>query len=378
MAGLVALLALPVAALVAGAEPALFQTRYVVQPGDTLGGLAWEFGVEPEAILASSFIANAPALTPGEIVVIPTPRQTPEEAAVDAAARYGQSPYVLGAHTVAAGETVGQIADWYTVDANFLAEFNGLPDIDAIAPGDRLLIPVSFGLPGPLPPDGASDPVAEGAQDAGTWWTDAANLAPAAEAWVGDESVDTAETVSRPGFVPNVPTHLQRYRLGSAYAAASIATATFGNGIDEDVFRVNIGPSPNPHWGYRGWIDGAWGTTDDSGVYPEALAPTLEANGFVADVFYAQGDASALTARLDDGMPVAVWLSYLGEPGFMMEDAGTYKLVPGTRVVVAHGYDAGGVHISNPGSGQYEYLDWGSFMTMWGALDGMALGVAPA
>ncbi|MCC6316033.1 MAG: C39 family peptidase, partial [Thermomicrobiales bacterium] len=151
----------------------------------------------------------------------------------------------------------------------------------------------------------------------------------------------------------------------------------FGAGIDEEVFRQNIAESPNPHWGYRGYIDGGWGGVDDYGIYPEALAPTLRANGFVADVFYAGDDASQLTARLDDGMPTLVWLSYLGETPIQMDDAGSYQVLPGMHVVTAYGYDDAGVYVANPANGGRDFYTWGEFMTMWAPLDGMALGVAP-
>ena len=377
MAGLVALLALPLVALVAGAEEApplgAFQARYVVQPGDTLGEVASEFGVDAEAILASSAIANAPDLTPSEVIVIPTPGQTPEEAIAAAAARQGTSPYVLGAHTVAEGETLGEIADWQGVDPVFLAEFNGVANVEDLRPGQRLLIPVSFGLPGSLPEATLGGEAAVEAEQ-GAWATESGVGAPE-ESSIWDEGESAAPAAA---MIEGVPAYHQRYGLSCEYAAASIATAAFGNGIDEEVFRANIGQSPNPHWGYRGWIEGTWGGTDDYGVYPEAMAPTLEANGFVADVFYAQGDAGALTARLDGGVPVAVWLGYFGDTAVTMDDAGTYQVAPGTHVVVAYGYDEGGVHVSDPGSGSYRYLSWGEFMTMWGVLDGMALGIAPA
>lgn len=137
-----------------------------------------------------------------------------------------------------------------------------------------------------------------------------------------------------------------------------------------------IGLSANPHWGYRGNIHGKWGGTDDYGVYPEALVPTLNEFGFVGDVFYGS-DASALTARLDDGMPVVTWLGYFGDTGWEQEDEGSYLLVPRMHVVTVYGSDDGGVYFANPGRGTYDYYAWGDLLAMWQVMDGMALGTAP-
>jgi uncharacterized protein YvpB len=167
------------------------------------------------------------------------------------------------------------------------------------------------------------------------------------------------------------------YSLSCEYAAAYIATSAFGWGIPESVFIERIGISANPHWGYRGNIHGAWGGADDYGVYPEALAPTLNEFEFMADIFYG-GDASALTARIDSGMPVMTWLGYFGDTAWVQEDEGTYLLAPGLHVVTVYGYDNWGVYVSNPGRGSFDYYAWGDFLSMWSVFDGMALAVAPA
>jgi len=80
-AGLAALLLLPIGVIVANAQDAPLQPRYVVQPGDTLERVAAGFGIAPVAILAASAIQNPPLLAPDKFIVIPDPSESPEAAA---------------------------------------------------------------------------------------------------------------------------------------------------------------------------------------------------------------------------------------------------------------------------------------------------------
>ena len=344
VAGIAVLLLLPFGIIVANAEETPAQSRYIVEPGDTLEGIAAEFGVDASAILAASTLQNPPQLTPSEIVVIPDPSETPDAAAWNASQRQGASPFVAGAHDVAAGETLASISGNYGLDPWALAAFNGISDVDSLVAGQLLRIPL--------------------AEEA--WVADAVG------GMVGDWEEPAGGTV----FAADAPAYLQSYSLSCEYAAAYIATAAFGWGIPESAFLERIGTSANPHWGYRGSIHGAWGGTDDYGIYPEALVPTLNEFGFIGDVFYGS-EASALTSRIDAGMPVMTWLGYFGDTAWLQEDEGSYLLVPGMHVVTVYGYDDGGVYVSNPGRGSYDYYPWGDFLSMWSVLDGMALGVAP-
>jgi chitinase len=151
-AGLAILLLLPLGVIVANAQELAHQARYVVQPGDTLEGIAAEFGVDPAAILASSAIQDPPYLSPEEIVVIPAPGQSPDEAAWNASQNQGASPFVAGAHAVASGETLADIAASYGIDPWELATFNGISDIDVVSAGQLLRIPAI---------DGASQPATD-------------------------------------------------------------------------------------------------------------------------------------------------------------------------------------------------------------------------
>jgi len=378
-AGLAVLLLLPLGVIVAHAQESARQSRYIVQPGDTLESIAAEFAVDPAAILAASTLQNPPSLMPDEIIVIPDPSESPETAAWTATQQEGASPFVVGAHDVAPGETLAGIAADYGLDPWALAAFNELADIDTLDVGQRLRIPVTDAVVDPVAEEMTAEAPAEPVAETVETWVDEDSWVEATQVGaepVGGIDAGWEEPVSGPVFAADVPAYQQMFSLSCEYAAAYIATSAFGWGIPESAFIERVPPSVNPHWGYRGDIHGAWGGADDYGVYPEALVPTLNEFGFTADVFYG-GDASALTARIDAGMPVMTWLGYFGDTGWIQEDDGAYLLAPGTHVVTVYGYDDGGVYISNPGRGNLDYYAWGDFLTMWSVLDGMALAVAP-
>jgi uncharacterized protein YvpB len=191
----------------------------------------------------------------------------------------------------------------------------------------------------------------------------------------------SAAPVASPDMVDvGVPTYVQQRNLSCEYASLVIAMGAWGTWVSEYAFDELVGWSENPHWGYRGDITGWWGNTDDYGVYAAALAPALSYFGFYGEEFYAQGDSNALTARLDAGIPVLVWIGLWGNTGFYQNaaDGTPYKLVPGLHVVVAYGYDSGGVYVSDPATGGKRFYDWGTFMSYWNVMDGMGLAVSPA
>ena len=228
------------------------------------------------------------------------------------------------------------------------------------------------------------------AADADIWWTDVASApADAVNATTSTANGDPAATGADPNAAVNggagamfwVPNYVQQRNLSCEYASVHIATAAWGgDGISEYSLDSAVGWSDNPHYGYRGDITGWWGNTTDYGVYAEALAAALPQFGYDGETFYGQGDASALTSRLDAGIPTLTWIGEWGDTGFYETgaDGSSFLLVPGAHVVVAYGYDAGGVYISDPASGTNRYYDWGHFMAMWNVFDGMALAVSPA
>jgi uncharacterized protein YvpB len=175
--------------------------------------------------------------------------------------------------------------------------------------------------------------------------------------------------------IPEVGFYVQQRNLSCEYAAVYIATAAWGNGISEYATETTVGWSDNPHIGYRGNINGWWGNTYDYGVYAEPLSWALAQYGFVGEVAYTYGDPSWLTNEIAAGNPTIVWLGMWGDQS-VYEDG--YRVVAGMHVMVAYGYDDGGIYLSDPATGGSRYYDWGTFEWMWGVMDGMSLSVYPA
>ena len=336
--GRVAIATLAALILIIGAfGSTLAQQRYEVQQGDTLQSVADTFGVDPAAIAASSWMPNGDSLEAGQVIVIPDPGQSPSEAAAMAAAQEGTSPWVVGAWWVDPGDTLDSIGAVYGLTGAQLAEFNGIDDPSNLQIGARILIPLSR-----------------------------------------DDNTAAVTTVRQPDVaVPGMIFYPQSRNLSCEFAATYIATAAFGEGVPEDVFIRDVPIRLNPHLGYRGNIDGLWGNTDDYGVYPEALAPVLNAHGFTADIFYSLGDTSQLTANIDAGHPVVVWLGMWGDTRERLSDDGTYSVAAGMHVMTAYGYDEEGLYLSDPAHGEEVFYTWDTFVSMWSVLDGMAMAVYP-
>lgn len=188
--------------------------------------------------------------------------------------------------------------------------------------------------------------------------------APAAESAAADNSGGT--------FLPLV-TYQQARPLSCEFAAVQIATGMIGYTVSEWEMEAATPLHPNPHWGYRGNINGTWGNTTDYGVYADALVPGLNQYGYSATSFY--GGPDDLTAAIDNGTPVIVWLGMRGDQSHdeYTEDGTRYQVTAYMHVMVVYGYDDTGVYLSDPGNGGTRYYDWGTFTSMWDVIDGMGL-----
>lgn len=109
------------------AKAATVGRQYVVAAGDTLTGIASGYGVTLQGLMAANGIDDADAITVGQVLTIP--------GAVAPAAVGGRQ------HTVQPGETLGGIAGYWAVPLQALLDANGLRDPDSVVAGQVLTVP---------------------------------------------------------------------------------------------------------------------------------------------------------------------------------------------------------------------------------------------
>lgn len=93
---------------------------HVVQPGQTVSGIAKEYNTTTAAIVGANELPNPNQLVPGQALVIP----------------------ILGSYyTVKSGDTLYTIGQKYGIDYKVLARFNGISPSQQLQIGQRLYIP---------------------------------------------------------------------------------------------------------------------------------------------------------------------------------------------------------------------------------------------
>jgi len=310
------------------------QYRYEVRDGDTIESIAETFGVDADAIRSSSYLPDGDSLTAGQVIIIPEVGQSPTDAAQMAAANEGTSPWVYTAHVVEWGENPASIAADYGVGVQEFMDFNGISDPLELVVGTTVMIPDTGDAA-----SGASESTASG--------------------------------------IP-VPSYKQRRNLSCEYAATHAAAMAFGWAPTEDDFISLVPEALNPHYGYRGNIDGWLGNTRDYGIYPEALVPVLNEWGFEGEVMYTFGDTGPLREHIDAGHPVVTWLAFWGDTRERLTDDGNYSVFAGMHVVTVYDYDDEGVWVMDPAKGTKVHYSWDFFVGLWKVIDGMSMAVYPA
>lgn len=141
------LLMLPVG-LLAGVVHA--DTTYTVQPGDTLSGIAAQYGVTVEAIMAANNIESRSVVYAGQTLIIPSPGSTlvPPEPTSPPAASVTRQPNP-STYVVQAGEHLTGVAAKFGLSRETLAAANGIAPSSFLYVGQVLKIPPAGSTPAP-------------------------------------------------------------------------------------------------------------------------------------------------------------------------------------------------------------------------------------
>lgn len=111
-------------------------TVHVVESGETLGGIALQYDVTVEALMAENDLAAGDFIQVGQELIIPGGQPEPEAPAPTAT----PAPQGARTHIVQEGEVLGQIAVQYDVTVEALMEANDLESTN-IYVGQELVIP---------------------------------------------------------------------------------------------------------------------------------------------------------------------------------------------------------------------------------------------
>lgn len=100
-----------------------FLVDYRVVEGDNIDSIARRFGIPTLSLLASNDLDNAHLIQPGDVLSIP--------------------PAGGIVHIIGEGDTLGSIAELYSVEPEAIVEYpaNGIANVDAIRIGQRLIVP---------------------------------------------------------------------------------------------------------------------------------------------------------------------------------------------------------------------------------------------
>jgi LysM repeat protein len=333
---------------------------HIVMSGDTLSGIALSLGVSVEALAAANGLANPDLIVTGDLLRVPMFDGSPAPATVEAPD-----------NTEVAPQSTGQDEDVEeTGPVLITSEIQAPTPADAVQAGSATLHLV---LPG--------ETVASIAATYGV--TTAQLLAANGHARNG---ISTGMILKIPPQgtssvqLVGMPTATEVSAVGSELTAVSVATSYWGSAIPEASILEMLDQSLNPHFGFRGDVNGVYGGTDDYGVYAGPLAEVIAAQGFVGDVFYADGDPTALTNRIDSGLPVVVWMTFqtaVVTPERIDDGVRPFTVVPEKQAAVVYGYDDQGVLIVDVASGGYAHVNWTDFMRSWNYFDGMGLAISP-
>ncbi len=119
----------------------LLPIEHVVQPGDTLGGIALEYGLTVDQVVAYNDL-ETDMIREGQTLLIPPPTPTPGPTPTRRPGEATPTPAAFVLHTVREGDTLSTIAEQYGVRLADIRAANEIPeDVETIQVNQVITVP---------------------------------------------------------------------------------------------------------------------------------------------------------------------------------------------------------------------------------------------
>ena len=174
-----------------------------------------------------------------------------------------------------------------------------------------------------------------------------------------------------------VARQVQGHSLSCESSASSMAAQYQGVPVTEEEIVAALPRNDNPHLGFRGNIDGPYGSTDDYGVYAGPVLQVLNSRGLRATLI--DGGLDGIKAAIARGNPVVAWVTYncsVQTPLATTIGGQEVTLVPYQHAIVVTGYNGSGVWANDPYDGQEHFYATADFERALGYFGNMAIEVA--
>jgi len=206
---------------------------------------------------------------------------------------------------------------------------------------------------------------------------DVAGLARRVDALASGSSGSGSEGGLPPEAQLAVARQVQSHSLSCESSASSMAAQYQGVPLTEEAIVAALPRNDNPHLGFRGNIDGPYGSIDDYGVYAEPVLQVLNGTGLRATLI--DGGLDGIKAAIARGNPVVAWVTYncsVQTPSVTMIGDQEVTLVPYQHAVVVTGYNGSGVWANDPYDGQEHFYATADFERALSYFGNMAIEVA--